>query len=326
MSNKPPIVVPQGAIRLNTDTQKLEFYVDNRWYEMATHNTNLGRETDRGAGGRGIFSGGRSNNTIQFITISSAGDASNFGDASINTEGAAAASRTRYLGAANLNYVNTIDFVIFATTGDAVNFGDLTNNKRTFSSCSNSTRGVFMGGITPTSPNKTNVIDYVTIANEGNARDFGDLIVDSSNTSGNAGSSTRGLNFSGTPSSTDNIQYINIGSGGNSSTFGTLSFNDHGNRGASSNSIRAIHGHEDALDYVTIATLGDSIDFGDYLNDAAYRCGVASPTRVVFGGGSPGINTMGYVQIATQGDAVDFGDLVATAYVHVSQSNCHGGL
>ena len=136
MSNKPPIVVPQGAIRLNTDTQKLEFYVDNRWYEMATHNTNLGRETDRGAGGRGIFSGGRNNNTIQFITISSTGDASNFGDASINTEGAAVSSRTRYLGAANLSYSNTIDFVIFATTGDAVDFGDLTVARRFPMGCS----------------------------------------------------------------------------------------------------------------------------------------------------------------------------------------------
>ena len=36
MSNKPPIEVPQGAIRLNTDSQKLEFFAQDRWYEMAT--------------------------------------------------------------------------------------------------------------------------------------------------------------------------------------------------------------------------------------------------------------------------------------------------
>ena len=36
MSNRPPIEVPQGAIRLNTDSQKLEFYAQDRWYEMAT--------------------------------------------------------------------------------------------------------------------------------------------------------------------------------------------------------------------------------------------------------------------------------------------------
>ena len=36
MSNKPPIEVPQGAIRLNTDSQELEFFVQDRWYQMAT--------------------------------------------------------------------------------------------------------------------------------------------------------------------------------------------------------------------------------------------------------------------------------------------------
>ena len=36
MSNQPPIEVPQGAIRLNTDSQKLEFFAQDRWYEFAT--------------------------------------------------------------------------------------------------------------------------------------------------------------------------------------------------------------------------------------------------------------------------------------------------
>ena len=41
MSNQPPIGVPQGAIRLNTDSQKLEFYAQDQWYEMATDFPNL---------------------------------------------------------------------------------------------------------------------------------------------------------------------------------------------------------------------------------------------------------------------------------------------
>ena len=36
MSNQPPIGVPQGAIRFNTDSQKLEFYAQDQWFEMAT--------------------------------------------------------------------------------------------------------------------------------------------------------------------------------------------------------------------------------------------------------------------------------------------------
>ena len=39
MSNQPPIGAPQGAIRLNTDSQRLEFFAQDRWYEFATHVT-----------------------------------------------------------------------------------------------------------------------------------------------------------------------------------------------------------------------------------------------------------------------------------------------
>ncbi len=36
MALKPPVEVPQGAIRLNTDSQKLEFFAQDQWWEMAT--------------------------------------------------------------------------------------------------------------------------------------------------------------------------------------------------------------------------------------------------------------------------------------------------
>ena len=51
MSNQPPIEVPQGAIRLNTDSQKLEFFAQDRWYEMATEDASgLGGRAFRVAG------------------------------------------------------------------------------------------------------------------------------------------------------------------------------------------------------------------------------------------------------------------------------------
>ena len=52
MSNQPPIEVPQGAIRLNTDSQRLEFFAQDRWYEFATDSPTLD------GGGRGLFAGG----------------------------------------------------------------------------------------------------------------------------------------------------------------------------------------------------------------------------------------------------------------------------
>ena len=325
MSNKPPIEVPQGAIRLNTDSQRLEFFAQDRWYEFATDTPTLGRDTDVAASTRGIFSGGRSQDLIEFITISSAGNASPFGDATINHEGAAVASRTRYCGAGTVGYSNYIDFVTFSSTGDAQDFGDLTDARRSMNACSNQTRGLFLGGIDAPGTPTSNIIDFITIASVGNAVDYGDLITTSSNASGNAANPTRGLCLGGTPSETGSAQFVTIPTLGNSSTFGDL-ISSQGNRGACSNSIRAVHSHEDKLDFLTIATLGNSINFGDYLNDAAYKCAVSSKTRGVWGGGSPGLNVMGYINFATQGDAVDFGDLSTTHYVHVGSSNGHGGL
>ena len=76
MSNKPPIGVPQGAIRLNTDSQKLEFYAQDRWFEMETDVPTLD------GGVRGLHGGGAAStiNTIQFITMSTQGNAVNLGD------------------------------------------------------------------------------------------------------------------------------------------------------------------------------------------------------------------------------------------------------
>ena len=319
MSNQPPIEVPQGAIRLNTDSQRLEFFAQDRWYEFATDTPTLD------GGTRGIFSGGRSKDVIEFITIETQGNGTDFGDTTVNHEGGSAASRTRYCGSGTFpGYSDVIDFVTFSSTGDAQDFGDLTQGKRAFNTCSNQTRGLFMGGITPSSP-RINNIEYITIAQTGNAVDYGDLVTVSGNGFGNAGNPTRGLCLGGTPDTTGSAQFVTIPTLGDSSTFGDL-LSEQGNRGATSNSIRAVHAYEGSLDFLTIATLGNSTNFGDYLNDAAYKCGVSSRTRGVWGGGSPGINVMGYINFATQGDAVDFGDLVSTHYVHVGGSNGHGGL
>ena len=74
MSNQPPIEVPQGAIRLNTDSQKLEFFAQDRWYEFATNTPTL----DGGARGLivGGYNGSNRIDTVEFITISTAGNLS----------------------------------------------------------------------------------------------------------------------------------------------------------------------------------------------------------------------------------------------------------
>ena len=90
-------------------------------------------------------------------------------------------------------------------------------------------------------------------------------------------------------------------------------------------------GYVDTIDFITISTLGNAIDFGDLSTDmTGYRAsGCASPTRAVKIGGymNPGTsNTICYVDIASLGNPIDFGDTVDTAGDTGSNSNGHGGL
>ena len=72
-------------------------------------------------------------------------------------------------------------------------------------SASSSTRGLFMGGGSPT---RRNDIDYITIASEGDGIDFGN-ITESVGFMGGASSSTRGLRMGGTtPSKVNTIDYV----------------------------------------------------------------------------------------------------------------------
>ena len=119
MSNQPPIEVPQGAIRLNTDSQKLEFFAQDRWYEMATDVPTL----DGGA--RAVSQASTpSTDALDLITISTAGNATDFGDADVALTGRyGAASRTRgiFAGGGTPSRVNNIEFITFATTGNGTN-------------------------------------------------------------------------------------------------------------------------------------------------------------------------------------------------------------
>ncbi len=84
----------------------------------------------------------------------------------------------------------------------------------------------------------------------------------------------------------------------------------------------------DVIDYITIATLGNALDFGNLTTAKGNSSAVASSTRAVQGGGNTPsyVTTMDFVQIATTGNAQDFGDL-STAHSEMGGvSNGHGGL
>jgi hypothetical protein len=135
---------------------------------------------------RGIFAGGYlnapgtpqgNNNTIDYITISTTGNAQDFGDAVQLGHALSGASNSIRGIFSSQNapsaLTNVIQFITFATTGNAQDFGDLTVVREYTGSVSSPTRCVIAGG--NSSPGTDNVMDYITITTTGNAVDFGDL-------------------------------------------------------------------------------------------------------------------------------------------------------
>jgi len=256
--------------------------------------------TTRGIWGGGGVSPTSPNKTdrIDFVTISSTGDATDFGNLVQARYGLASCSnRTRGLFSGGYqapgSQVDHIDYITIASSGvHAQDFGNLSFARYYLSSLSSSTRGVILSGRTGTSPyTYYNAIDYVTIASTGNANDFGDLLVRGSE-GYTAANSTRGIYFSG---------YDN-GSGVSN------------------------------IDYITTASTGNAQDFGDMVgNVIVASSATADSTRGVTSGGyQPGTssitNRMTYVTIATTGNTIDFGDQSDARYVTGSCSNGHGGL
>ena len=112
------------------------------------------------------------------------------------------------------------------------------------------------------------------------------------------------------------IQLIQINTQGTSTIFGQLTQKRSHNT-ALANSIRGmclggLGPETDIIDYVTIASEGDAVDFGNLQSSKFGGGGAASSTRGLFCGGydSPSNkDIIDYVEIMTLGNALDFGDL-----------------
>jgi len=246
-----------------------------------------------GATGPGSANPNKTNN-IEYVTIATTGNASDFGDMlaaiSFNPGGG---NQTRGIwmggeapGAPGSSAVDTIQYVTIATTGDATDFGDLRAGSSASATGASPTRMLAMGGGNPSS--FFAYIDYVEIATTGNAQDFGDM---STNRNQNTGvsSNTRAIAMGGnTPS-----------------------------------------GLVNSMEFVTIATLGDATDFGDLSSGTEHTGSVNNSTRgVQVGGRFPAyVNTMEFITIATTGNSSDFGDIPKDSLAYIAgASDSHGGL
>jgi hypothetical protein len=180
---------------------------------------------------RGLFGAGFNGtpaatyfNTIDYVTIATIGNATDFGDLTqsrLAVGTCSSPSRAVWAGGATPANQSTMDYVTIASTGNAASFGSLSVARSSPGGASSSTRGIFGGGASPT---RVNVIDYITIASTGNATDFGDLTLGRQAT-GSLSNSTRAVWGGGDadPAGNTNIMdYVTIASTGNALDFGDL--------------------------------------------------------------------------------------------------------
>ena len=125
----PPVEIPLGAIRFNSDSQKLEYWNGDIWMQVHTFSPNLD------GGVRATFTGGEPSisDNMEFITIPTRGNGTDFGDYIINNatgNRSQLSSRTRgFCGGGESPSAgdshNTIGKHEFASTGSAIDFANL---------------------------------------------------------------------------------------------------------------------------------------------------------------------------------------------------------
>ena len=81
------------------------------------------------------------------------------------------------------------------------------------------------------------------------------------------------------------------------------------------------------IQYVTIATTGDALDFGDMITGSSAAASSSSTRAVVFQGLTPSlVNTIEYFTISSTGNSFDFGDATVSVHETASASNNTRGL
>tara|TARA_R100000008_G_scaffold75618_1_gene54965 strand:- start:260 stop:1450 length:1191 start_codon:yes stop_codon:yes gene_type:complete len=241
-------------------------------------------------GGYGGSPHSANSDEIQFVTIASQGNATDFGNLTVGRSNpCVSGSQTRAVAAGGgqpTQNVDTIDYVTIASQGNAVDFGDCTaaNNNSSDGGCGNATRGLFH----TRTPNNTGAYFHYNIATTGNATEFSDEVNSGNNTLAGGSNAVRGL-FQGAYNG-NAITAVTILTLGSAFDFGDQTTTRY-TAGAAASGTR----------YVTIAGQG-------------------------FAPAAGMTNVMEYVQIMTTGNTIDFGDLSRTGYYVSGMSNGHGGL
>jgi hypothetical protein len=114
--------------------------------------------------------------SIDYITISSTGNAGSFGNLNrqtTNFDGTGNETRALFIGGEGASAWSNIDYTTVSSSGSCVSFGNMSTARSGTSATADGTRAVY---------NYSGVLEYVTIASTGNGNSFGSF-----NSGGNSG-------------------------------------------------------------------------------------------------------------------------------------------
>ena len=320
-TNERPYAPKPGELYYNYDFKTIEFFDGNGWRQV-DNTTRSGRTVIAGGGG--------GYKTIHYVQTSSLGNSVYFGELSLSGGygGSAMSNGIRGLtgggwdGANN----NNVEYVTLASGGNGIDFGADTDQGWGPMGASTSTRGISAGGGYP-SANTT--IKSFFFSSTGVREDFGNLPT---------GIDHRGMGDKGPNSPTRGLfcggYYVRrmeskeLHSDGDTVFFGDLVSATRGAVSASDQTRGILFSGWDGasyiqkVDYVTMASFGNAVEFGD-MDLPGYGASGGNMTRALYFRN----NEIQYVEIQSQGNAVDFGDIGYNASIQaLGLQDSHGGL
>lgn len=312
------------------DTANDKYYLyANGAFKQITH-SNAPNLID--GGDRGLYMGGYGRtaaaiiNVIQYWSIATTGNSSDFGDLTIaNRYHSATSDGTRAFTMGGIPHTyKQIDAIVVATTGNATDHGDLVENSAY--GAGNCDGTIALAAASDRQASQSNAIDRFTTASASNATDHGDLTETRAYIGGNISNGTVGIFFggfgSGSPQTRNVIDQVVITTASNATDFGDLNTTGYYGSGTSENVRGLIHKGTNVYDavnelsYITIGTAGNATDFGD-LSVVKYdtsMCANIAGRACISGGilnSAPlSAEEIEYVDINTLGNAADFGNLL----------------
>ena len=293
---------------------------------------------------------------MDYGSIDSTANAGDFGDTPLMSNGgtygshmrgtACVSNGTRVVAAQSDSDLSTWpdqnEYITTASTGNSSDHGDMNMGQtKTWAGSSSGTYGAWFGCYLNGDGGRDD-IRYVTVSSTGNSADWGDLTYQITDGTG-VSNATRGIRINGETRNQNISGYDNIidywawSSTGNASDFGDRSNHSFDAcRNGTEDSVRGIVAGGRAwggsttytnainnMDYITIASTGNAVDFGDLMTQTLSPGGASNGTRGQFMGGYEAFNSpyplldnIQYISFASTGNTTDAGNLVDARWEH----------